>query len=250
MNLQDLEQLLPTPDLMDAKRVLCIQPHPDDIDVACGATVAKLAQAGAHITYLTVTDGGAGATERTDENQLATTRRKEQSQAGEILGVKNYLWLDYRDADYLDSAALQRDLINAIRTVRPDTVITIDPWLPYEAHPAHRTVGLCASAAVLFGGMGNIHPKSDATPHSVSSVAFAFTARPNTYIDVSETWTQKLAAIQSHKSQFPPEVWAFYSQYLEAKATQYGLETQSTHAEALKVFTPMHLHCNVDAEYL
>ena len=144
-----LSHLAPIPNLLNAKRVLYMQPHPDDVDIACGGTLAVLADRGAHITYLTVTDGGAGSSVRRDENQLANVRRLEQIAAGRYIGVQDYIWLNYRDAEYLPGQQLQHDFIRAIRQVRPDTVVTIDGWLPYEAHPAHRNVGLSAAAATL-----------------------------------------------------------------------------------------------------
>ncbi|MCL6454339.1 MAG: PIG-L family deacetylase [Alicyclobacillus sp.] len=249
MGIESLASLMPVPDLLQARRVLCIQPHPDDIDVACGGTVARLADAGAEVIYLTVTDGGAGTVEPRDESELAAIRQQEQRQAGHILGVRDYRWLEYRDADYLPPQDLQLDLIAAIREVQPDTVITLDPWLPYEAHPAHRNVGLCAAAAVLFSGMGNIGGRT-AAPHGVSTVAFAFTARSNQLVDVTQVWERKEQAIRAHASQFPEATWGFYGTYFRQRAALYGEQAGCALAEALKVFTPMHLHCNVDAEWL
>lgn len=236
------------PSLMDARNVLCIQPHPDDIDIACGGTVAKLADAGTHITYLTVTDGSAGTPIRRDGRELAQVRRNEQGAAGQVLGVQSFRWLDYDDAGVIDEFRLQNDLIQAIRELRPDTVITLDPWLPYEAHPAHRAVGLAAAAAVLFSGLANIAPNDQLPTHTIARVAFAFTARPNTFIDVTATWSRKLAAIRFHESQFPDAIWPFYQEYLTIKGMQYGAKVQADRGEALKVLTPLHLHCNVDAE--
>jgi len=249
MNLDDLRKLWPIPDLLGAKKVLCIQPHQDDMDVACGGTVARLAESGATVTYLTVTDGGAGSQKATAAEKLADLRRKEQIEAGKVLGVKDYIWLDYSDSDFISAADLQTDLIRAIRRLRPDAVVTVDPWLPYEAHPAHRTVGLAAAAATLLSGMGNMEP-ANLNPYSVPVVAFALTARPNIFLDVTATWTAKLTAIRCHASQFPLSSWAFYEHYFTAKAAQYGEQVGSSAAEALKVLTPMHLHCNVDAEML
>lgn len=249
MTVESLAALLPVPNILDAERILCIQPHPDDIDIACGGTIARLADAGKEITYLTVTDGSAGAFQRTDEATLAKVRVQEQMTAGGILGVRAYRWLEYRDADVLVEKQLETDFIAAIREIRPDTIITVDPWLPYEAHPAHRTVGLSAAAAALFSGMPNIGG-DEAEPHGVSTIAFGFTARPNQLIDVSGVWNRKEQAIRAHASQFPEPVWGFYGQYFAKRSQLYGAQAGCNHAEALKVFTPMHLHCNVDAEVL
>jgi N,N'-diacetylchitobiose non-reducing end deacetylase len=243
----DLFDLAPVPNLMAAKRILCIQPHPDDMDIACGGTLAVLAAQGAHITYLTVTSGGAGSIKRRDEVELALTRKQEQMNAGALIGVKDYIWLDYWDAGHLTGDQLERDFIRAIRLVRPDTVITIDGWLPYEAHPAHRKVGQCAAAAVLFSGMGNIGWEDNLAPHTVDCIALAFTGKPNTYVDVTAKWNLKLRAIRAHESQFPDSTWPFYNAYFDMKAKQYGARLGVEKAEALKVLAPIHLHCNVDA---
>jgi N,N'-diacetylchitobiose non-reducing end deacetylase len=243
-----LSHLAPIPNLLNAKRVLCIQPHPDDMDIACGGTLAVLADRGAHITYLTVTDGGAGSPLRRDENELANVRKHEQLKAGRYIGVQEYIWLSYRDADYLPGQQLQHEFIRAIRQVRPDTVVTIDGWLPYEAHPAHRNVGLSAAAAVLFSAMGNIGNSHELQPHGVQCIAFGFTARPNTFVDVTNTWQRKMAAIRAHESQFPDHTWPFFEHYFEAKAAQHGPAAGGEKGEALKVLAPIHLHCNVDAE--
>lgn len=242
--------ILPVPNLMDAKHVLCIQPHPDDMDVSCGGTLAALANEGAQITYLTVTDGGAGCAIRTDETDLARIRRNEQTAAGAYIGVTDYRWLDYPDAQLLPEAEMQAELIRAIRETRPDTVITIDPWLPYESHPAHRTVGLAAAAAILFSGMPNINPEQldgGLSVHTVERVAFSFTAHPNLRFDVTTTWERKMKAIRSHQSQFPDPVWPVYQQVLDAKSQEIGQQAGCERAESLRVLAPFHLHCNIDA---
>jgi LmbE family N-acetylglucosaminyl deacetylase len=46
------ESILPTPDIFSAKRVLCVQPHYDDNDIAAAGTLARLRQAGAELFYL------------------------------------------------------------------------------------------------------------------------------------------------------------------------------------------------------
>jgi LmbE family N-acetylglucosaminyl deacetylase len=247
-----LFDLYPVPDLWQSRRILCVQPHPDDMDVACGGTLARLADTGAEIVLLTVTDGGAGTMVRRDPAELAAVRRQEQEAAGRIIGVREYRWLDYPDAELLPEAKLQHDLIQVLREVRPDTVFTVDPWLPYEAHPAHRSVGLCTAAAVLFGNMPNIGPppSTGAPLHSPARIVFAFTARPNTFVDVTAVWERRLQAVRAHASQFPEQVWPFYEAYLTQKARDLGPRAGAEFAEALKVLAPIHLHCNVDAEFM
>ena len=49
-----IETILPIPNIFEAKRILCIQPHYDDNDIAAGGTLAALHDAGAELVYLTV----------------------------------------------------------------------------------------------------------------------------------------------------------------------------------------------------
>ncbi len=248
MNVLDMQSL---PNIHDSNIILCIQPHPDDMDVSFGATIAKLASAGKTIIYLTVTDGSAGTFAPSDKKALAIKRRNEQQTAGEWLGVSQYLWLDYDDAKYIPEENLQNDILQAIRTYKPDTVLTVDPWLPYESHPAHRTTGFAAAAATLFSNFGNIGLISnDSELHQVQAIGFTFTAKPNTYVDVSTTWDLKFKAIRSHQSQFPSDGWSFYETYFNAKGAEYGQILHCEKAEAVKMLAPIHLHCNVDIDRL
>ena len=52
----NLEQVLPKPDLLSARKLLAIQPHYDDNDISAGGTIAALVERGAEVFYLTVTD--------------------------------------------------------------------------------------------------------------------------------------------------------------------------------------------------
>lgn len=61
----DIAALLSPPDIMKCRKVLCIQPHPDDNEIGMGGIIAKLAQAGCQIHYLTVTNGDMGNRDRT-----------------------------------------------------------------------------------------------------------------------------------------------------------------------------------------
>ncbi len=254
--------LIAIPELEAAREILCIQPHPDDLEIAVGATVAKLAEAGAHITYVTVTDGGFGSPDpEMTRSKMAAIRRLEQEKAASILGVSDLVWLNYPDAMPLPELELRRRLIALIHEKKPQAVLLPDPWLPYEAHPDHRATGLIAAEAVLFSTFpaetkAGLKDKG----YDVPTVAFYFTARPNTYVDVDGTWDKKMAAIKAHESQFTESILNMFSFYFEAKArenaeaakhvaAQAGKpEPRMEKAEALKVLTPTHLHANVDAE--
>ena len=88
--------LIPIPNLLDAKNVLVIFPHPDDAELTAGGTVALLTEKGARVTYCCATDGSMGAFEPTvTREQVAAIRKQEQSEAARILGVEDVVWLEF-----------------------------------------------------------------------------------------------------------------------------------------------------------
>lgn len=240
----DLQTFLPIPDLLQMRHILCIQPHPDDGEIGCGGTVARLARAGAEVTYLTVTDGAAGSPDADVEAHiLQRQRREEQQTALAHLGVDARLvWLDEPDGYVSVTHRLRDRLVEEVRRIQPDCVLTVDPWLPYEVHGDHHSVGLLAAQAAMFASYPRIAPCGFA-PHAVRAIGFFFTHRPNTIVDVSDFWQSKLEAIRCHRSQFDPQSWPQYEAFFGAQAQHWGQDKGYAFAEAFKVLTPMHLHC-------
>ena len=150
---------LPIPDLLKAKNVLCIQPHPDDMEIGAGATVALLSRSGTAVTCLTITDGSAGTYDpAVDQEDLIMTRRREAEKTAGILGINNLLWLDFADGGFLPYEDIRSEITSAIRRQKPDAVLVCDPWLPYEAHSDHNRTGLATAEACLLAGMPNFCP--------------------------------------------------------------------------------------------
>ena len=82
----DVSAFFAPPDIMTAKRALCIQPHADDNEIGMGGTIAALAAKGCEIHYLTVTNGDLGAQGGPVEPaQLAAARPEEAMAAGRPL---------------------------------------------------------------------------------------------------------------------------------------------------------------------
>jgi len=259
----ELLQMMPVPELLSMRRILCIQPHPDDMEVAAGGTIARLVRSGAVVAYVTVTDGSLGSSDpRDDRKVVRERRRREQEAAARILGVAELRWLDFPDGgEYSEDEARAR-ILAEIRRFQPEAVITIDPWLPYEGHPDHRKTGLAAVGAALLAAFpraidageenftGSASPGAEAPPPGVQAVVLAATAAPNAFVDVTSTWEQKMEAIRAHASQFPDATWPFYEGYLRAKAAQHGKGIGAERAEAFKVLAPTHLHMNPDARWM
>lgn len=245
----NIETILPTPDIFSAKRILCIQPHYDDNDIAAAGTLALLKQTQADIFYLTVTDDLMGVVNGSLSNEAAAIILKsDQDAAGKIIGVQEQFWLGYPDAGEYDYFALRRDLLKYIRIIQPDFIFTADPWLTYEGHRDHIQTGLAAAEAVMFAGLTRI-PSSDPSAdraypgHQIKGMAFYYTREPNLIVDISATWTTKIAAVRCYETQFDTQSMDELVLALDAKSHQVASGASFERGEPLKVLHPNALHC-------
>jgi LmbE family N-acetylglucosaminyl deacetylase len=131
-----------SPDLPTPARALAIGAHPDDVEFGCGATLARWAQAGAHVELLVLTDGSKGSWEPSaDLAALITTRHEEQQAAARVLGVECVHFLDAVDGELAADAARREQVCSVIRSARPDVILGHDPWKQYRLHPDHHHAG-------------------------------------------------------------------------------------------------------------
>jgi LmbE family N-acetylglucosaminyl deacetylase len=242
-----MESPFAPPDVYAAKRILAIQPHYDDNDIAAGGTLAALAQGGAEVYYLTVTDDLIGVLdEKLSPEDAAAQLKAEQYQAGEIIGVKGQYWLGYPDAGKYDYFDLRRDLIQHIRMVKPDFIFTVDPWTPYEAHQDHIITGKAAAEAAILYGLTRLKTISEVDdgyePVDLLGIAFYATAHPNTIVDISQSYAAKHQAVQQYRAQFDEADMQNLLAYLDYQEQEYAQAQPFSHGEPLKVLRGMHLH--------
>jgi len=245
-----IPSVIPTPDVFQARKILAVQPHYDDNDIGAGGTLAKLHEMGAVIIYLTVTDDLMGVLDPAIPPDKASAQlKREQEQAGNIIGVSQQYWLGYPDAGKYDYFAVRQKIITHIRMLRPDFIFTPDPWLHYEAHRDHVQTGLAAADAASLYGLLRIpgDPQVDAAyqPYDLLGIAFYYTAEPNKAVDISSTRLKKEQAIQSYASQFTPEDMQGLLRVLDIKERSYAEGRGYTHAEGLKVMNTSQLHCGL-----
>ncbi|MGH9043335.1 MAG: PIG-L deacetylase family protein [Acidimicrobiales bacterium] len=190
--------------------VLFIAAHPDDIDYACGGTVATLRAAGVEVGYCIATDGEAGGFDRSVARaDVSALRRREQTAAATALGVSDIAFLGYPDGRLAPDMALRRDMAAVIRRSRPDVVVVPSPernWRSiYAGHPDHLAAGEAAIAAVYPDARNPFaHPElidQGLEPHTVRELWIMGPPSPNLAVDVTERLDQKVAALACHKSQ-------------------------------------------------
>ena len=193
------------------ERILVVAAHPDDVDFGCAASVATWTQAGIAVSYCMVTDGDAGGfDEAVSRAEMARIRREEQTAAAAEVGVRDLHWLGHPDGRLAASIELRRDLSRVIRQVRPQRVVTQSPVRNleriYASHPDHLAAAEATLCAVYPDARNPFaHPelleRERLEPHTVGEVYLMGGPDPNVFIDVTQTFDRKVAALRRHVSQ-------------------------------------------------
>lgn len=194
------------------QRVLGVFAHPDDAEFFAGGTFARWAAEGAEIIFLLATSGdkGSDAPEMTSE-QLAEIREAETKKAAEALGVREVIFLRYKDGELYPDLALRRDITRIIRLKRPDTIVTLDPtkfWSGTRSlnHPDHRAIGAATLEAVFPTARDRLNfieleRDEGLETHKVLTVYIAGAQEPTTAVDVTDYIETQVQALYHHKSQ-------------------------------------------------
>jgi LmbE family N-acetylglucosaminyl deacetylase len=204
------------PEIWDSpKNILVILAHPDDPEFFCGATLAKWARAGHHITYQLLTCGDKGFNDSTTADMtpdvLCALRHEEQQAAAKIIGAESVHIMNNPDGYLVADLDLRREVTRAIRNFKPDILVTCDPQNLFATyginHPDHRAAGQVVLDAV-FPAAGNraYFPEllvEGYEPHMPKEVWCSLTQQPDMIVDVTETWLVKMEAILKHTSQIP-----------------------------------------------
>ncbi len=185
--------------------VLVIVAHPDDAESYCGGTIAQLVENGNTVRLIVCTSGDRGSHQRElSPTSLIGLRRKEQEDARSILGVQEVIWLNYADGELARKPELRDHLIRLFRQLRPNVILTFDPWKHYEFHPDHRTVGYFATEARMLADLPWIYPEltMEGIPpwHPEEMYLFA-PEEPNYWVDIQSVLETKIRARLAHCSQ-------------------------------------------------
>ncbi len=194
------------------RRVLGVFAHPDDAEFFAGGTFAKWAAEGAEITFLLATSGDKGSPElEMTSETLAALREEETKRAAAVLGVKDVIFLRYKDGELFPDLALRRDITRVIRLKKPDVVVTLDPtrfWYGSSGinHPDHRAIGAATLEAVFPTARDRLNfieleRDEGLEPHKALTVYICRPENPTVFVDVSDHLETQVKALIEHKSQ-------------------------------------------------
>lgn len=220
--------------------MLAIFAHPDDADVACGGTLARWSQRGAHVEAVVCTLGDKGTIDpSSDDEELAQVRRHEVELAAGHLGVSSLHFLGYPDGSLNEVATLKAEIVRLIRAIRPSVVIAPDPTAVffgahYVNHVDHRALGWTVLDAV--------HPAArlpkyfpDAGPaHRVDALLFAGTLEATHTVDIGSSIDRKCTAVSCHVSQVGEDSSAIET-IVRRRAKEDGAPTNTSYGESFRV---------------
>jgi bacillithiol biosynthesis deacetylase BshB1 len=215
--------------------VLAFGPHPDDVELGCGGTLALLASRGRGVGIVDLTRGEM-ATRGTPEIRAA-----EAAEAARLLGARFRTNLDLEDGNLRTDRAAQLLVIEAVRRARPRLVLA--PWAE-DRHPDHERAGRLVAEAAWYAGLAKLETGLPAyRPDQVVFYAAYALLQPTFLVDITASFETKAAALRAHKSQFhdpadaasaEPETYVSSRSFrdgVEARARAYGRVANVAYAE-------------------
>jgi len=195
----------------DIRDALVVVAHPDDVDFWAAGTVASWTDAGTTVTYCVLSDGDSGGFDpQVPRSAIPGIRQAEQKAAAAVLGVSDVRFLGYSDGCIEPTYALRRDITRQIRQVQPARMLTWSPewsWRRFHRnHPDHRAAGEAALSAVFPDARNPFaHPEllneEGLEPWEVGEVWLMGGPSPNHFVDITDVFDRKIAALRAHESQ-------------------------------------------------
>src|SRR4051795_3862867 len=194
---------------VDVERILVVTAHPDDVDFGSAGSVARWTDAGIDVAYCICTSGEAGGFDLSvARSTMVEIREAEQRAAAKVVGVTDVTFLRHPDGRLESTFDLRRDISRQIRRVRPQRVVGQSPERNfqrlYASHPDHLAAGEATMAAVYPDARNPFaHPElldEGLEPWSVPQLWTQRRGESNVFVDITEVFDRKLAALMSHVS--------------------------------------------------
>ncbi|MEI8185335.1 MAG: bacillithiol biosynthesis deacetylase BshB1 [Chlorobiaceae bacterium] len=173
--------------------------HPDDVELACGATLLQLMNEGRPVAVCDLTRGEMG-TLGTPE-----TRKTESETASTVMGYRCRKTLDLGDSKLFYTEENLREIIKVIRLFKPDVVFSTPPD---ERHPDHSKASTLVTDACYYAGLQQLHTTMNGIvqePHRPKHLLYYIQFKhlePDFIVDVSATFDISRKGVLAFTSQF------------------------------------------------
>ena len=237
---------------MPGRRALVVSAHAADFVWRCGGAIALHQAQGVAVTIVCLSYGERGESARLWKapgvtlEAVKAARREEAERAAAVLGAADIRFFDLGDYPLgVDEAAKLR-LVEVIREVQPDFMLSHSLDDPYNTdHPYATRVALeCRMVAQAWGhnpgetilGAPQLYLFE---PHQTEQCNW----KPDTILDITPVWEKKRAAIECMEGQ--QHLWHYYTNVAENRANQFRRNSggqaggrEATHAEAFQSVFP------------
>lgn len=158
-------------------RISAIFAHPDDESFSIGGSIAHYARLGVRWDLFCATDGDAGrsAVPVSSKAELAALRRNELISAARMLGVRGQIVTrGYPDGAlaHVEADRLVGDVVEFLRDVRPDVVVTFGPEGAPNSHRDHRAISRAATAAFHLAALPTAYPDPQRPTHAAARLFY------------------------------------------------------------------------------
>jgi bacillithiol biosynthesis deacetylase BshB1 len=221
--------------------VAAVAPHPDDLEILCGGTLAKLVKQGYRVGIFDLTSG-----EPTPRGSLET-RRAEAEEARRILGVQVRVNVELPNRVLMDGPEARFALATQFRKYRPAIVMIALGRTP-AASPDHLQGGLIGEASRFYSQLTKWDERFSGTapyrvPHLVY-IPFGFDGEQRHWhsqfvVDVSDTIDQKIAAVRAYGSQFDAGRFARVEHMIRSTNGFHGARCGYMYGELFALPTPI-----------
>ena len=205
----DAAALAPTAtiDLDIPTSALAIGAHPDDIEFGAGGTLAKWANCGLRRPLPRVhrrIEGHAGMPTPTPwpSSNAAATSSARRPGGSPVNASARSSSSTASTASWRTTPPHEPRSSEAIRRLRPDVVVSHDPWKRYRLHPDHRVTGQLVCDAIVGARDPHFHRDLGLAPFRPTALMLFEADLPNHAEDVTATVERKLTALLAHESQF------------------------------------------------
>lgn len=228
--------------------------HPDDVELSCGGTLAKLVSTGHEVAVVDLTEGEMGTRGSVPERYL------ESAAAAAILGVEKRVNLKLPDGFFrIDDEDGLRQAVREIRAFKPDILLANAET---DRHPDHSRGAEFAERAAFLAGLTKFESTSDEGVnqpiHRIRLVLHYIQYRdiePHVAVDISGFFDRKMEAIRAYRTQFydpnsdAPETPIATEQFMEShryRASELGRQIGVQFAEGFTSRRPIAIHTIAD----
>lgn len=202
--------------------VLAVGPHPDDVEIGVGGTLALLASLGKSIAIIDLTRGEASTRGTIEE------RYQEAQDAAAVLGVAERRNIGMKDGRLANVVENQRQLIPHMRALRPRVILAP---MKNDRHPDHEAAHFLIRDSNYLAGLRSIETGDE--PWRAPSVfyysVYGDPEMPPVVVDISKFFDRKIEALRKYASQLHNPNYAGQPTYVSSEAFWKSIEFRAAY---------------------